>query len=81
MGKNPKYLWTKQHAMRKKSMGQWRNWRGTENTKIDGNRKMTFQNLSKCNKCSPKRVYSSIGLPQETRKIPINNLTYHLKEL
>ena len=30
---------------------------------------------------SKTEVYSDTGLPQETRKIQINNLTYHLKEL
>ena len=33
-------------------------------------------------KSSPKgKVHSNTGLPQETRKSPINNLTLHLKQL
>ena len=33
-------------------------------------------------KSSPKgKVYSNTGLPQETRKSQINNLTLHLKQL
>ena len=42
-------------------------------------------NLTKsvgCSKSNSKReVHSNTGLPRETRKIQINNLTYHLKEL
>ena len=36
----------------------------------------------RCRKSSSKRdVYSDTGLPQETRKILNNNLTYYVKEL
>ena len=45
-GKNPKYLWTKQQAMKKINGSMKKLKRKSENTKIDENRKMTFQNLS-----------------------------------
>ena len=33
-------------------------------------------------KCSPKgKVHSNTGIPQETRKKSINNLSLHLKQL
>ena len=36
----------------------------------------------RCSKSSfKKEAHSKIYLPQKIRKIPINNLTYHLKEL
>ena len=39
-----------------------------------------FPNSIGCSKISSQReVYSNTGLPQETRKSQINNLTYHLK--
>ena len=44
--KNPKYLWTK-HVIKKNQGSMKKLKRKSENAKIDENRKMTFQNLSK----------------------------------
>ena len=37
--------------------------------------------MGHCKSNAKGKVYSNTGLPQETRKSPINNLTLHLKQL
>ena len=61
----------------------WRNPRG--NKKIPRDKLQQKHNYPKpvgCSKSSSKReVYSDKGIPQETKKTQINNLTYHLTKL
>ena len=82
MRKNNDYTETNQHAT-KKPIGQRWNQRG--NKKIPQDKRQWKHNLTKSMGCSirssKRAVHSDTGLPQETRKISNNNLTYHLQEL
>ena len=49
---------------------------------MNENENTTTQNLQDTAKSSAKgKVHSNTGIPKETRKIQINNLTLHLKQL
>ena len=63
----------------KKPMGQWRNQRG--NQKIRQIKKIFPKAMGHSKSSSKREVYSNTGLPQEPRKMSINNLTFPLKEI